>query len=75
MHFYSGQFTCFGQVQLPGCIAPSDTLLSQALDRGVNCPSAFLSWERCSVFAGGGKSSFKIIVLADKKYQLVLSVE
>jgi hypothetical protein len=44
------QFTCSSQVQLRGCIAPSDTLSSQALIRGVN---------RLSVFCleGGGESS------------------
>ena len=30
------QFTCSSQVKLRGCIAPSDTLSSQALNRGVN---------------------------------------
>jgi hypothetical protein len=68
------RFTCFGQVQPPGCIAPSDTLSSQAHDRGVNRLSF------CLLSLGGGGVSLRAagnhpvekVIIAGKKISSIV---
>jgi len=68
------RFTCFGQVQPPGCIAPSGTLSSQA-------PVSAVSIVFLSLCLGGGGVSLRAagnhpvvkIIIAGTKYQASLN--
>jgi hypothetical protein len=71
------RFTCFGQVQPPGCIAPSDTLSSHALDRGVNRLSVFCPGGGGVSLRAAGDNRVEKIIIAGKRimhHRTVISV-